>query len=72
MSNTKILGLGCNKASDTLSVIIPTYQHKAIPKRNILSYVASIYDPLGFISPSHVIDKVIYRKLCDEKVPWDA
>ena len=53
-------------------VISPTYQEKAITKRNILSYVASIYDPLAFISPSHVIGKVIYRKLCDEKVPWDA
>ena len=53
-------------------VIIPTYQQKVITKRNILSYVASMYDRLAFISPSHVIGKVIYRKLCDEKVPWDA
>ena len=68
-SNTKILDLGWNKASNTLFVIIPTYQQKAITKRNILSYVASIYDPLGFISPSHVIGKAIYRELCDEKVP---
>ena len=52
-SNTKILGLGWNKASDTLFVIIPTYQQKAITKRNILSYVASIYYPLGFTSPRH-------------------
>ena len=39
---TKILGLGWNKASDTLFVIIPTYQQKAITKENVLSYVASI------------------------------
>ena len=71
-SNTKILGLGWNKASDTLFVIIPTYQQKAIITRNILSYVASIYDLLGFIPTSRVIGKAIYRELCNEKVPWDA
>ena len=71
-SNTKILGLAWNKASDPLFAIIPTYQQKAIAKRDILSYVASIYHPLGFISPSHVIGKVICRELCDKKVPWDV
>ena len=71
-SNTKILSLGWNKASDTLFVIIPTYQQKSIAKRNILSYVALIYDPLGFISPSHAIGKVIHYELCDEEVPWDT
>ena len=71
-SNTKILGLGWSKASDILFVIIPTYQQKAIRKRNIHRYVASIYDPISFSLPSHVIGKAIYRKLCDEKVPWDS
>ena len=71
-SNTKILGLDWNKASDTMFVIISTYQQKAIAQQNILSYVALIYDPLGFTLRSHVIGKAIYRELCDEKVPWDA
>ena len=71
-SNTKILGLGWSKASDTLFIIIPTYQEKSITKRNIISFVASIYNSLGFISPSHVIDKAICRELRHEKVPWDA
>ena len=53
-------------------VIISTYQQKAIAKQNIVSYVALIYDPLGFTLRSHVIGKAIYRELCDEKVPWDA
>ena len=38
----------------------------------MLSYVTSTYDLLGLISLSHVIDKVMYCELCDEKVPWDA
>ena len=54
-SDTKIPGLSWIKPSDTLFFIIPTYQQKAITKQNIFSYVASIYNPLGFISPSHVI-----------------
>ena len=33
--------------------------------------MASIYDSLGIISPCHVLGKVIYSKLCDEKILWD-
>ena len=43
-----------------------------ITKRNVLSYTASIYDPLGLISASHIIGKGIYRELCDKKLPWDT
>ena len=71
-SNAKILGLDWNKTSDTLFIIIPRCQQKAVTKRNILSYVASIYNRLGFISPSYVTGKVIYHELCDEKVSLDA
>ena len=71
-SNTKSLSLGWNKASDTLFFIIPTYHENGITKQNMLSYVTSTYDLLGLISLSHVIDKVMYRELCDEKVPWEA
>ena len=39
-----------------------------LTKRN----VASIYDQFGIISPSHVLRKVIYRELCDNKISWDA
>ena len=40
-------------------------------ERNVLSDIACIYDPLGFISASHVIGKLIYRDLRDLKIPWD-
>ena len=69
-SNTKILGPGWSKASDTLFVMIPTYQPKAITKQYIPSYVASIYNTVRIISASHFIGKVIYRQLQDGKVPW--
>ena len=34
--------------------------------------MASIYDPLGIISPCHVLGKVVCGELCDENIPWDA
>ena len=38
-----------------------------LKKRNLLS--ESIYDPLGLISAIHIIGKLIYRELCDLKIP---
>ena len=28
--------------------------------------------PLGLISASHIIGKVIYSELCDKKLPWNT
>ena len=55
-----------------MSIVVPEFNEKLITKRNVLSYIASIYDPLGLISASHIIGKVVYRELCDKKLPWDT
>ena len=55
-----------------MSIVVHEFNKKLITKRNVLSYIASIYDPLGLISASHIIGKVIYRELCDKKLPWDT
>ena len=70
-NETKILGVPWNKLINKLSISIPKFQ-QIVTKRNILSYVASIFDLPGIISPCHVLGKVIYNELCDEKIPWDA
>ena len=69
---TKILGVPWNKNRDNLPVVVPEFNRKLITKRNVLSYIASIYDPLGLISASHIIGKIINRELCDKKLPWDT
>ena len=40
--------------------------NQQLTKRGILSHLASIYDPLGMISPTTVKGKQIYRGICDE------
>ena len=42
-----------------------------LTRRGVLSTVASVYDPLGFVAPFILIGKQILQKLCKEKVNWD-
>ena len=44
--------------------------NQPLTKREILSQLASIYDPLGMISPTIVKGKQIYKDACDEKKGW--
>ena len=55
-----------------MSIAVPEFNKKLITKRNILSYIASIYDPLGLTSASYIIGKAIYCDLYDKKLPWES
>lgn len=70
--STKILGVTWNKRTDKLIMSAPAGQESnENSKRNVLKTLASIYDPLGFISPFLLKGKLIYRNACDLKEPWD-
>jgi hypothetical protein len=70
-SESKILGLPWDKAKDTLKIIYPQ-EHDKVTKRSILATLAKIYDPIGVVSPTTLAGKLIYRNVCDLKIPWDA
>ena len=36
-----------------------------------MSELVSVYDPISLISPSHLIGKILYREVCELKIPWD-
>ncbi len=70
---TKFLGHTWDKCEETLEVTVPNYdEDEPVTKRNILSHLGSIYDPLGIISPTLAEGKRIYRDVCDEKKGWNA
>ena len=71
--NSKILGMSWNKAQDTISINLWAKEAREdrISKRNILSFVHSIYDLLGLASPITIIGKVIFGKTCLKKLRWD-
>jgi hypothetical protein len=65
-----MLGLPWDKVEDTISISFPQ-KTAATTKREILRFLASIYDPLGLTSPVSLVGKFIYREVCDQKLPWD-
>ena len=71
-NETKILGLEWNKRNDTLSVVTPTFKkNHQLNKRNILSELASVYDPTGLISPAHLNGIILYGEIRESKIQWN-
>ena len=71
----KVLGLEWDRESDCLIFDFTDFiaKSKSIQptKRNILSLSASIYDPLGIISPITAQIKSLFQCLCVDKSGWD-
>ena len=68
---SSLLGLGWNKERDEIIISFPDWGADPI-KRGVLRKLASIYDPLGFVSPLTLVGKCLHRTVCCEKLAWDA
>ena len=42
-----------------------------LTKIDILSGLASMYDPISLISLTHLLGKLLCREICDLKFPWN-
>lgn len=68
----KTLGLAWNPSADCFQyrVNLPAAS-STNTKRNILSEVASLFDPLGFLAPVVIAAKIFLQALWAEGVAWD-
>ncbi|XP_068237173.1 uncharacterized protein [Palaemon carinicauda] len=46
-------------------------KEKPRTRRGVLSVVASLYDPLGFVAPFTLKGKMLLQDLCRRNLPWD-
>jgi hypothetical protein len=69
----KVLGLEWNLESDTLSYRSAKMLCHSLhaTKREILKYIASIFDPLGLISPVILDAKYFLQELWNKHLEWD-
>lgn len=73
--DAKVLGLVWNNKDDVLKykveVVVNKTEQPKFTKRNILSQVARIYDPIGFAALYLVRAKIGLQELCQEGLNWD-
>ena len=70
----KVLGIVWNCEDDTIAVPVCSNvkQKKASTKCEVLQAIASIFDPLGYFSPSVLMAKLFFQELWKEKWEWDT
>ncbi|XP_063918637.1 uncharacterized protein LOC135134000 [Zophobas morio] len=69
---TKALGLTWNCQRDLFKYQLAAIKlPKVATKRNVLSIIAKIFDPLGLLSPMLIVAKILLQKLWQLKLNWD-
>lgn len=70
----KVLGMYWNPASDVFSYRITQPKVNLVStRRTLLSEIARIFDPLGFLAPSVILFKIMFQELwsSEVKLDWD-
>ncbi|XP_011311720.1 uncharacterized protein [Fopius arisanus] len=70
-SVTKVLGLCWHQSSDTFRYKSKSFTSGSYTKRSVLSEIAQLFDPLGFIAPVIIRGKIIIQDLWKLKLSWD-
>ena len=67
----KTLGVRWNATPDDFTFEVKPFDQPFITKRNLLSWLARIFDPLGMLSPYTIIGKMLIQKAWIAGVGWD-
>ena len=72
----KVLGVNWNTVNDKFwfnlkDIAIKDQANNALTKRSILKVLASLYDPLGILSPIMAEAKILFQDICKDNINWD-
>ena len=74
--NLKVLGIDWHKQNDSFIINLKKICEAGIElpttKRNVVQIIASIYDPIGIISPVIVFFKILFQIVLLLKCEWDS
>jgi hypothetical protein len=69
---SKVLGIKYDAKEDVIGITSPlTAKLNGCTKRELLSVLGAVYDPLGILLPALVAGKVLMQKVVLEKLKWD-
>lgn len=67
-----VLGLKWSPVEDTFSYSLKlTAECQNMSKRKILSQIAQLYDPQGYIGPVTIVGRMIMQEIWKAKIEWD-
>ncbi|XP_067214144.1 uncharacterized protein [Linepithema humile] len=66
-----VLGLCWNPSSDTFHFSVTVSIPSVLTKRNVLSTIAKVFDPLGLLAPILITAKIFIQELWSLKLGWD-
>ncbi|GBM91350.1 hypothetical protein AVEN_7002-1 [Araneus ventricosus] len=70
--SVKTLGITWKPTEDTFTFKVSIIEKASCTKRDVLSVIARLYDPLGFIGPVITKAKMFLQKVWQLKVNWDG
>lgn len=70
-SNVKVLGINFDSLTDKLNFFLSLLNTSATTKREIVSTISSLFDPLGFFNPLTLNLKLLMREMCVYQPTWD-
>ncbi|XP_075167730.1 uncharacterized protein LOC142239861 [Haematobia irritans] len=71
-SSTKTLGVRWNISGDYFTFNQPTIEvRRNYTKREVLSFIAKLFDPCGWLAPVIVVAKLVMQQIWLDKIDWD-
>ena len=67
----KVLGVKSNISKDTLGLQTKMAENPSTRRRELLSLLSRIYDPLGLAAPFFLKNRMIIQQLCRDRLGWD-
>ncbi|XP_029157225.1 uncharacterized protein LOC114929725 [Nylanderia fulva] len=70
-TSLKVLGVAWRPTDDVFFFRTTEFTESRTTKRTVLSFIARLFDPLGWASPVVIVAKILMQDLWLQKIDWD-
>ena len=71
-SKLKVLGMIWDYVNDVMYIKEPNFELDKVTKRSLLSDIAKIYDPMGYLGPIIIRGRILVQEAWESHLNWDT